>query len=70
MLQLDRDFKKSSLFWKGCEWIKSEKFQKKAAEEQKRKEKENPMKVKTMMMKMKLVFNIIFIAIIIVRCVC
>jgi len=29
----------------GCEWIKSEKFQKKEAEEQKRKEKENPMKV-------------------------
>ena len=30
---------------KGCEWIKSERFQKKQAEEQKRKDKENPMRV-------------------------
>jgi len=29
----------------GCEWIKSERFQKKLAEEAKRKEQENPMKV-------------------------
>ena len=32
----------------GCEWIKSERFQKKQAEEAKRKEQENPMKVRMM----------------------
>ena len=32
----------------GCEWIKSERFQKKLAEEAKRKEQENPMKVRMM----------------------
>ena len=29
----------------GCQWIKSERFQKRQAEEQKRREAENPMKV-------------------------
>ena len=32
----------------GCEWIKSERFQKKQAEEAKRKEQDNPMKVSMM----------------------
>ena len=35
----------------GCEWVKSERFQKKQAEEAKRRERDNPMKVKETMKK-------------------